>query len=72
MTTVKMLLNSIISTKDSRYMTGNLKDFFLGTPLDRYEYICIPLKIIPQTSSICMPWTALQSMASYMQMSDAL
>jgi hypothetical protein len=29
-------------------MTGDLKDFYLGTPLDWYEYIRIPLKLIPQ------------------------
>ena len=29
-------------------MTGDLKDFYLGTPLDRYEYIRIPLSFIPQ------------------------
>jgi hypothetical protein len=29
-------------------MTVDLKDFFLGMPLeDRYEYICIPVHVIP-------------------------
>ncbi len=42
-TRVKTLLNSV--------MTVDLKDFFLGTPLDRYEYIRIPSKIIPQPIS---------------------
>jgi hypothetical protein len=48
MTTVKTLANSVISTPNARFMTGDLKDFYLGTPLDRYEYIRIPIKIIPQ------------------------
>jgi hypothetical protein len=48
MTTVKTLINSTISTKDARFMTGDLKDFYLGTPLDRFEYIRIPLSFIPQ------------------------
>ena len=48
MTTVKTLFNSTISTKAARFMTGDLKDFYLGTPLDRYEYIRIPLSFIPQ------------------------
>ena len=48
MTTVKTLINSTISTKRARFMTGDLKDLYLGTPLDRYEYIRIPLAFIPQ------------------------
>lgn len=44
MTTVKTLINRTISTRKTRFMTGDLKDFYLGTPLDRYEYIRIPLK----------------------------
>jgi hypothetical protein len=48
LTTVKTLFNSVISTPDGRFMTVDLKDFFLGTPLeDRYEYICIPVHVIP-------------------------
>ena len=31
--TVKVLFNSVISTPDGRFMTVDLKDFFLGTPL---------------------------------------
>jgi hypothetical protein len=48
MTTIKTLVNSTISTRDARFMTGDLKDFYLGTPLDRFEYIRIPIKFIPQ------------------------
>jgi hypothetical protein len=39
LTTVKCNVNSVVSTKDARYMTGNLKDFYLGTPIDHYEYM---------------------------------
>ncbi|MCK7513578.1 MAG: hypothetical protein MZV70_62525 [Desulfobacterales bacterium] len=45
--TVKLLLNSIISTPDARFMTGDLKDFYLNTPMDEYEYMRIPVSIIP-------------------------
>jgi hypothetical protein len=48
MTTAKTLCNSVISTRNARFMTGDLKEFYLGTPLNCYEYICIPLKLIPQ------------------------
>ena len=47
-TTVKTFFNSVISTPDARFMTGDLKDFYLGTPLNRYKYIRIPMKLIPQ------------------------
>jgi hypothetical protein len=34
MITVKLHLNSIISTKNTRYCTIDLKDFYLNTPMD--------------------------------------
>ena len=40
--------NSVISTKNARYITANLKLFYLTAPMDRYEYMCMPLKIIPE------------------------
>jgi hypothetical protein len=45
--TVKILLNSVISTPGARFMTGDLKDFYLNTPMDTYEYMRIPVNIIP-------------------------
>jgi hypothetical protein len=47
LTTVKIFLNSIISTPNSRFMTADLKDFYLETPMDEYEYMRIPVSIIP-------------------------
>jgi hypothetical protein len=45
---MKILLNSVVSTPDGRFMTLYLKDFFLGTPLtDQFEYLCIPVRVIP-------------------------
>ena len=38
LTTVKLLLNSVISTTNNRFMTIDLKDFYLNTPLTKYEY----------------------------------
>ena len=40
--------NSVISTKNARYITANLKLFYLTAPMDRYEYMHMPLKIIPE------------------------
>jgi hypothetical protein len=47
LTTVKCHWNSVISTPNAKYMTGDLKDFYLGTPMQRYEYLRIPVKAIP-------------------------
>jgi hypothetical protein len=35
LSTVKLLLNSVISTPDARFATFDLKDFYLGTPMAR-------------------------------------
>ncbi|KAL7483088.1 hypothetical protein ACHAW6_013638 [Cyclotella cf. meneghiniana] len=47
MVTSKILWNSIISTPNARYLTADLKLFYLTAPLNRYEYMRIPLQIIP-------------------------
>ena len=36
---VKILLNSIISTANAKFMTIDIKDFYLNTPMARYEYM---------------------------------
>jgi hypothetical protein len=45
--TVKLHLNSVVSTPGARYMTIDIKDFYLGTPMEQYEYMWIPVKHIP-------------------------
>ena len=47
-TTVKILLNSIISTADARGLVMDLKDFYLNNPLPGYEYMRIPVWAIPK------------------------
>jgi hypothetical protein len=44
---IKILTNSVISTEGARFMTCDLKDFYLGTPLPVYEYMRIPAVHIP-------------------------
>jgi len=47
---VKILFNSsIISMPNTKCMMGDLKDFYLGTPMEPkdYAYICIPLTMLP-------------------------
>jgi hypothetical protein len=46
--TSKILWNSIVSTPDARYVTADLKLFYLTAPMDRYEYMRMPLRIIPE------------------------
>ena len=46
--TVKILLNSIISTLGARFMTIDKKDFYLNTLMARYEYMCLKLCDIPE------------------------
>jgi Reverse transcriptase (RNA-dependent DNA polymerase) len=50
LTTVKLMLNSVISTKDARYGTLDVKDLYLNTPMDPsdYVYMRIPISAIPQ------------------------
>ena len=35
--TIKLLLNSVISTKGAEFMTIDIKNFYLNMPLERYE-----------------------------------
>ena len=46
--TANLLFNSTISTKGGRFMCIDLKDFYLGTPMNRYEYMWIKMADIPQ------------------------
>ena len=48
MALVKVMWNSVISTRNARYMTMDLKDFYLNTPLKRYEYIKLKLSDVPE------------------------
>jgi hypothetical protein len=46
----KLLLNSVISTPGARFMTADIKDFYLNTDLAEYEYVTIPLTLLPQAA----------------------
>jgi hypothetical protein len=46
--TVKLLLNSVISTPNVKFMTLDLKDFYLMTPMKRYEHLQMKLELFPQ------------------------
>ena len=46
--TTQILWNSVISTKDARYICIDIENMYLATPLDRYEYMNMPVKLIPK------------------------
>ena len=47
MLVAKMLFNSVISTKDTRFMTMDISKFYLMTPLHHPEFIRVKLNDIP-------------------------
>jgi hypothetical protein len=51
LTTAKRVINSTISTKNGCFMVADIKDFFLNTLLERYEYMGILLTLIPDKIS---------------------
>ncbi len=48
MTLVKILLNSVISTKGVRCVILDVKNFYLNTPMKRYEYMRLKITDIPE------------------------
>ena len=46
-TTIKLLLNSTIFTPNARFLALDIKNYYLGAPLDQYDYMCLPISIIP-------------------------
>ena len=46
--TAKIHINSVISTPNGKYLVTDIKDFYYGTPLTRYEYLRMHIKLIPE------------------------
>ena len=49
---VKVLLNSVVSTPGAQFMTIDIKDYYLGTPMDRSEWMRIPVKFLPAAAIV--------------------
>jgi hypothetical protein len=47
MEVVKLLLNSVLNTAGAKWMTADITDFYLNTPLERKEYLRIQAKFLP-------------------------
>ncbi len=45
---VKLLINSVISTPGARFFTMDIKNFYLCTPMSRYEYMRLKLSDMPE------------------------
>ena len=48
MTTFKILVNSTLSTPGPRWLGLDVKNYYLGTPMDDYEYMFIPLNSVSE------------------------
>jgi hypothetical protein len=46
-TTFKILINSILSTQEAKMMMMDIKNYYLGTPFPIYEYMRLPISILP-------------------------
>jgi hypothetical protein len=46
-TTLKILINNTVSTKDAKMMVMDIKNYYLGTPSPMYEYMFLPIYILP-------------------------
>ena len=46
--TVKLLINSVISTPGAKFFTMDIKDFYLNTPMKRFEYMRLRLSDMPE------------------------
>jgi hypothetical protein len=47
-TTTKIVFNSIVSTPNAHFICVDIKNFYLGTPMDRYKYLHLPISLISE------------------------
>lgn len=47
-TTAKLVINSTLSTPGAKFHTFDISNFYLNTPMERYEYMRIPVWAIPE------------------------
>ena len=45
--TSKLLWNSVLRTKNAKFMGIDISNFYLGTPIDRSEYMKMPILLVP-------------------------
>jgi hypothetical protein len=47
LTTSKLMRNSVLSTEGAKYMCLDIKNFYLTAPLDSFEYMKMPITLLP-------------------------
>jgi len=45
---VKVLLNSVVSTLNAKFMSIDISNFYLNTPMERFEYLKLKLTDVPE------------------------
>jgi hypothetical protein len=58
--TVKLLINSVISIPGAKFMSLDIRNFYLMAPMDRPEYVCLKLSDFPDNVIHNMNLTKLQ------------
>ncbi len=48
LTMSKLMWNSVLSTEGAKYMCLDIKNFYLMAPLDRFEYMKMPIALFPE------------------------
>ena len=46
--TAKLIFNSVFSTKNAKFVCADIAPFYLNNPMGTYEYIKLPLDIVPE------------------------
>ena len=46
--TANLIFNSVLSTKKTKFMLADIANFYINNPMNRYEYMKLPLDIIPE------------------------
>ena len=46
--TAKILINSVLSTKNAKFMSIDISNFYIQTNLKDFQYICFHISMIPQ------------------------
>ena len=57
-TTAKLLFNSVLSTPNAAFFGIDIKNFYLNTPMSRFEYVKLPISLI---SADIQEWYNLQN-----------
>ena len=47
LTAAKLILNSVLSTKNENFICSDIANFYFNNPMDRYEFMKLTLEIIP-------------------------